>query len=513
MKFFSTMRTNRARTLAIVGIATLLASGCVTTKEKSPSTSGSPTENETLPATTPAVKAAIPAAETLPGSITNLNLSECRAIAFQKNRGLQTARNNLAVALAGGRVAEAEIFAPTLDVSQTFGEDNDVGTARAEINYLAPLGIEVSSFLSTGADSERDPEEEWHSSAGITLKRRLFSTSERWRLRMPLTQAERTMLKAGNTLRQKERDLGYTVMQSFLTVQRTERSLAVRQARVLDANDFLKITEERVRNGLSPKADIVNAEISLNSAEAEELSQETTLQSQTESLLNTLGVAVTNTLAISPLAVTNTPEQVFNLTADTKNLLAHHESLVNKRLDIALAKVNVDIQKDVLWPQIDLALKGAHRSEGSEAFNGGTESTDDVSLQLTYTTALDFKKRDRARLEQMKLGLENSEAGLVDEENALVLRLRSIHRNIERLKIQLRLNEQRLAAERQKLAATLVRYEDGGVDNLEVTRAKQTVDNAEISVINTQIDLVLAFEEYQTLLPPDEPVQTELTRP
>ncbi|MEM7395026.1 MAG: hypothetical protein AAF492_22065, partial [Verrucomicrobiota bacterium] len=76
-----------------------------------------------------------------------LDLSSCQAIAREKNRSLQVARNNLTSAHAGERIAEAEVFAPTLDVSGTVTEDNDVGEARAELNFLTPLGIEVSPFI------------------------------------------------------------------------------------------------------------------------------------------------------------------------------------------------------------------------------------------------------------------------------------------------------------------------------------------------------------------------------
>lgn len=498
------------RELACLAISSFLVfSGCISPRKQisnsEASAGAAPAEkSEERPSDDEAM-------EVLPGSITNLNLAECQAISRKKNRGLWTARNDLASALAGGRIAEAEIFAPILDISHAFYDGRDSGEARAELSYLTPLGIEVSSFLSETSDSEK--EEEWTSDAGITLKRRLFAASERWRLRMPLTTAERDILKAINVLRQEGRELDYSVMKAFLAVQRTQRSLDVRRARVADAKAFLKVTEERVANGLAPRVDIVNAQISLNSAEAEELNQQTIMQSQTESLLNTMGVTVTNSLTIDPLEVTNTLENAFNITNDTRNLLAHHESLVNSRLDIALAEINVDIQKDVLWPRVDLSLTGAHKSEGADVFNDRDETSDAFSVQLTYTTALDFKKGDRAKLEQLELGLENSQVNLVEKENNLLLRLRGIHRNIGRLKTQLGLSEQRLAAEREKLAATLVRYEDGGVDNLEVTRAKQAADSAEISVINARIDLVLAHEEYRSLLPPDEPVQTELTPP
>ncbi|MFP6905406.1 MAG: TolC family protein [Verrucomicrobiota bacterium] len=441
----------------------------------------------------------------------DLDLEQCRAIARQKNRSLRTAENNLLSAIAGGRIAQADVFAPKLEVSHSFSEEDDRGEARAALNYLTPLGIEVSPFLSERVDSSQELERS--SSVGITLKRRVFSSAERWRLRLPLTNAERSVLQATNTLELRKRELDNSVMRAFLGVQRVENRLRVRRNRVTDAKAFLKVTEERVATDLAPRVDIVNATINLNQAEADVLNEETSLRSQTESLLNILGMGVTNDLHIVRYKLDGVVEDPFDLDNHSILLLVRHESLVNAQLNIDYAKVQIRIQQDRLRPQFDLSFTAEHRSEGADPLNDGIEEFDPLTLKLSYTTALDGKKRDKARLKQLELDLENLHSTLVDEENRLLLALRSAHRNISRLQTQVGLNKQRLEAERAKLVATIVRYEDGNVDNLEVTRAKQTVDNAEINLINTNIDLVLAQEDYQSLLPPPQPVQTKLTPP
>jgi outer membrane protein TolC len=440
-----------------------------------------------------------------------ITLQECQALATRHNRGLQRARNSVASAISGEAMAESEVFSPELSVSQTFDEDNDFNDTRISADYQSKLGVEVEAYLS--ADSNNAATEPRTSTAGVTLRRRLFSAHERWRLRMPLTRAERQLLSAANTLQQRRRELDFEVMRAFLAVQRVQNRLKVRRDRVTDAEAFLTITEERVDNGLAPEVDIVNSKINLNQAEADVLNEETSLRSRTESLLNIIGMSVTGELTIEPYALASAESATFDLESDSASLRLRHESLVNTRLSIALSQIEKNIQKDRLRPRFDLALTAEQNTVGEDFFSERDDSANGVRLALTYTTTLDGKKRDKARLEQLELDLQDQYSTLIDQEHGLLLRLRAAHRSIDRLRTRVDLDKQRLEAERAKLAATIVRYEDGNVDNLEVTRAKQAVDNAEINLIDTNIDLTLAQEEYRSLLPPKKDVKTTLDPP
>jgi len=444
-------------------------------------------------------------------SLTGLTLAECQEIAQKQNRDRRMARNNLRSAVAGGRIAESEVFAPSLEISQTFTEDNDNGQGRAEIQYLSPFGIEISPYITEFSEGSRD--ERWLSTAGITLKRRIFSSAERWRLRMPITTAERSLLKAQNTLQLGERQLDFGVMRAFLALQRVDTRLRVRRNRVTDAKAFLNVTEERVATGLAPRVDIVNATINLNQAEADVLDEESNLQDQTESLLNVMGYPVTREISTTPYEIGDVKVDPVNLENDSIHLLARHESLVNARLDLDFSRIEMRIQKDLLRPQLGLAFTAEHRSQGLDPTNEQLEDSDPLSIALTYSVPLDGNKQAKARLRQLELALENEQLSLIDTEKDLLVELRAAHRSLLRLETQVGLSEQRLEAERAKLQATLVRYEDGNVDNIEVTRAKQALDDAEISLINTRIELVLAQEQYRSLLPPDRPVKTTLSAP
>ena len=100
------------------------------------------------------------------------------------------------------------------------------------------------------------------------------------------------------------------------------------------------------------------------------------------------------------------------------------------------------------------------------------------------------------------------------QQRELRLRMRSSEMDLERqvrelrrrIEVQLRtvqLSVQRLEAERAKFAATEASYRTGRVDNLELTRARETVDRAEVDLLEARIDLVLALAERESLVPPE----------
>ena len=102
----------------------------------------------------------------------------------------------------------------------------------------------------------------------------------------------------------------------------------------------------------------------------------------------------------------------------------------------------------------------------------------------------------KARLELMVLAVE-----LAAIRSDLQRQLRRQYRVIVQFKHIVSLAGQRLESERQKLAARMQIYEKQGGDNLEVTRAKEAVDDAEVDLLDARIDLILEEAAYVALLP------------
>ena len=452
----------------------------------------------------PAANSATPVARAevgpVPRNLQNLQLEHCVQIGLSDNRSLARRRSARERAFYGRDIAETEVFLPELTASYTSqAGDNEVGKSTIELDYKGFGGFSVRPFVTVERDNAATDTDS--TTIGITISRPVLALHEHIRRRLPITRADRDILIAENDLRLAERDLRLDIVRSYFDVQRARLRLGVRESRVADSQEFLEVTQKRVDTGFSAPVDIVNATINLNRAQADLIAEETNVENARDSLRQVLGLDLYDSLSLAPYEPV-APQFDFDLKADSRHLLVYHETLLNQRLNIDFAQKEIVIQEDRVRPNLDLSLTAERRSNSDSFFAGRDRDNDDYRVELTYQTTLDFKKAARARLEQLQLSQEDRHSSLKDAEINLHRRLRESARRIEQLRLRIGLAETRLKSEQDKLTATLARYERGNVDNLEVTRAKQTVDDAQIALIEAQINLVLAIEGYRAVLPP-----------
>jgi outer membrane protein len=436
----------------------------------------------------------------VPRNLQELRLEHCLALGTNGNRSLARRRSTLERAYHGRDIAETEVFVPELTASYTSeAGDNEAGKTRVELDYSGFAGFSLRPFVSVERDNSVTDTDS--TASGITISRPVLALHEHIRRRLPITRADRDILMAENDLQLAGRDLRLEIVRAYYDVQRARLRLGVRESRVSDSRDFLAVTEKRVATGFSAPVDIVNATINLNRAQADLIAEETNVENSGDSLRQVLGLELNDAMSLAPYEP-EAPVFAFDVKVDSRYMMAFHETLLNQRLAIDFADKEISIQGDRVRPQLDLSLTAERRSNNDSFFAGRDRDNDDYRVELTYHTTLDFKKSARARLEQLHLSQEERHSSLKDAEVNLHRRLREAARRIEQLRLRIDLAESRLKSEQAKLTATLARYERGNVDNLEVTRAKQTVDDSQISLIESQINLVLAIESYRAILPP-----------
>ena len=432
--------------------------------------------------------------------LTSIGLRSCIQLAFKNNRDLRQTRSALERAGLEMREAEATIFEPRLTAS--YAALDESASTRLGLKYASKYGVEVEPFVRVNYNDDSSPSKE--TEAGISISRRLFNLAENVRLRLPITRAQRSILSGANRYRRETRELAFTVTRSFFAIQRAQARLKVRQNRVKDAKEFLEVISNRVKNGFAAPVDEVNARINLNQAELGYISETTNLRNAKEALLALFALEVKRELSISPEDVSIIPDVEVQVEPDVEFAKRYHERLVNQRLDIDLSDKEIRVQGDLLRPQVTLGVTPQLELQGDRFFGSATDD-DNVTINISYSASLDGKKAEKARLAQLERQQRERLLALRQSETDLETRLRALARRIDELKIRIGLAAERLNAERRKLDATIKRYESGNVDNLEVTRAKQELDNAEIGLLDARVDLHVAIAEYRSILPPAPP--------
>ncbi len=440
-----------------------------------------------------------------------LTLQEAIGRAISTNRDLRTARSRLLQARLGRSIAITEVYAPNLSAQYTaVNEAGDNGSGRIALTSKA-LGFEIEPYLRLGYTpwSRSDAglggaADGYETAAGVSISRRLFAIAEHLRQRLPLTQADLAIYAAANDLVLAGRQLEQRVTAAFFAVQSARARLAVRRNRIAEAKESLANVKDRIAHGFASPIDQLNEEINSNQADASFIDDRTAFESATEQLNDLLDRPLTTPLIIAPEPIDDrriAAVPVRDLAADTDALLAGHESLGTAARQAELLALQLRIQRDNLWPDLKAAVNAERRADGAGPLDHRDSLGNVVSLTLTWTMPLDGWRADRARYAQIGKQIEDQELVAIGLRAGLQSRLRDAWRQVDSKRIQAALATRRLEIERLRLQATIRRYETGAVDNLEVTRAKQAVDDAEIAQLSARIDLLLGDVAYRALLP------------
>ena len=448
-----------------------------------------------------------------------MSLGETIARAFTSNRDLLGKRSALFQARLGRNIALVTVFAPVLTSEYTaYNQSGDGGNARAGI-FSKAMGFEIEPYLrmgyvpngyesfngvGNGFNQSSDPVDQYGTAAGITISRKLFAIAERIKQQLPISQADIAIYTAANNLVLAGREVELKATTSFFTLQRSLTRIAVRERRLQDAQAFLATVRDRITHGFASPLDGLYAEIDLNQAETEVITDRTALIAAQEQLNDLLNRPVTAPVKVKP-EIIDAPRvaaiPVHDLEADVQGLLRGSEQLGSASMQAELQHLELKVARDRIRPDVTASVTGERLATGTSAFNGNDSVNNVVSLTVTWNMPLDGWRAERARYEQLTLQLADQDREITSLRSSLETRLRTNWRLISSQRRQLTLAERRLEIEQLRVAATLRRYEAGAVDNLEVTRAKQALDNAEISLLDTRIDLVLADASYRALLP------------
>ena len=446
-----------------------------------------------------------PVAE-VPSDPSALSLHDALTRALVTNRALRTTRSALMQARLGRNIAATTVFTPTLTTSYlATNREGDEGIGRVSLKSKA-LGFEIEPYVRMGYDPKQraDGSDQYGTAAGVNLSRKLFNIAEHLAQRLPITQADIAIYNAANNLVLAGRQLERQVTEAFFAVQRADTRVEVRVRRRSDARAFLETVQDRIAHGFASPLDGLYAELDLNQAEADLLADRTQLEQAREAFNSLLDRPISSSLTIVPevidqARVASIP--IRDVEADVRLTLISHETLGEAAKQAELLAINLRIQRDQLLPQVVAAVNVERAATGDRTFNGTDTIDNSASLSLTYTMPLDGWRAERARFEQLTFQIQDQErqvAGLRDE---LEQSLRNTGRRIEQNRRLLGLAEQRVGIERTRLEATLRRYETGAVDNLEVTRAKQSLNDAEIVLLDARIAVVTTDAAYRAIMP------------
>jgi outer membrane protein TolC len=406
-----------------------------------------------------------------------LTLKEAIRLSFQNNLDLKVELYNPALAEADIR-RSLGIYNPLLSLGADYNRTNNFNS----VNFIpskvdqATVNAGVSQLLPTGATVGATANSAWISNStkyysdgiDLTFSQPLLKNFGREATDLAINVSR--FAKEGSIERFKTKlsDTVAQVRNDYFRLYSLREALAVKRTSLALANKILEETRGRVKAGVLPAMEILNAEFGSATREKEVIDAERAVRDQMDVLRLSLQLPDSADIVI----VDEPTRESYPVVEEQALLLAlnNRPELAAQRATLKIDDLQQRVAKNRTLP--DLTLNGnvgfggldPRFAEGLVKTATAKDPTWGVGLQFSYPIGNDVAKNDyiksRLTLEQAKTQLQSLEAGIAKDVKAAIRLLASSYKQLDVTTRGRAYAEDRLRAFRTKNAVGLATTKD-----------------------------------------------------
>ena len=433
-----------------------------------------------------------------------LSMADAITAAVEKNLDLHAERYNPAQQEAEYQKSRG-IYNPVLQVVTRYDYDNAASLhekytqLNAGVSQLLPTGATAAlgfnnSYLDTRQSSRLNG---WQSELGLTLSQPLLKNLGREATELTIDAARLGKDASLEKLNARLINLVAQVRTEYYKLYSLREELAVRKVSRDLAHRVLSETQARVKAGVMPAMETLNAEFGLASREKELIDAERAVQDQVDVLAQLLQLA--QGTQIDPVEVPSKARYEVSEQAEIKRALAGRPELKELKYNLELLELQTRVASNRTRP--DLLLSASAATAGladnyprtMDRVSSGNYPAWGVGLTFSYPlgnqAAENEYRKNRLKVDQAAVLLKNQEELIAND-------VRSAVRAIEANYKQLEVADRGRAFAEERLRAFVRKAEVG----LATTKDVLDVENDLATAKNNQIKAQVAYANAITQL-------------
>ena len=279
-----------------------------------------------------------------------------------------------------------------------------------------------------------------------------------------------------------------TLVQTYLSLRSADQQLAVLDQAVLAYEKSLQLTDYRYQAGVVSAADVAQAQLQLQTAQAQRLD----LRTQRTQLGHALAVLVgqsPSALALAPrtpsFGVPDLPQSLSTA------LLLRRPDVAAAERRVAAANAQVGVAQSAFFPTLTLSANAGYRNQDFGSLVGASNVFWSVGPALVQSV-FDGGLRRAARAD----ALAARDASVATYRQTVLTAMLELEDNLvaaAQLALQAQVQAQALQAARRNLSITEAQYRAGAVSYLAVVTAQTSELSAERGLIDVQTRRLVAI--------------------
>ncbi|MGM0370237.1 MAG: TolC family protein [Bacillota bacterium] len=388
-----------------------------------------------------------------------INQEQAVQLALEQNSELEQLRAEVATAKAKLKEAKGAFY-PTVDLGSSytyteFGEEPLKPTPND--NYRVKFDLKQPLFL-----------------AG--------------QLRSNYELAKNGLKMSQLNLEQKKEEIIYQVLEEYYNVLKAKKMLQVREQQVNQNKRYVTVAEANKEEGVTTKADLLQAKVSYNQAQQELLVAENNLENTKLALQNTLNIKEQKTVEITDSL--EWQEESFKLEEAYNYALDNKAAIQLLDLQQKNAELNLKNKKnDSIYPDLNLQASYTASDEELTISDGDWQTT----LSLSYN--LFNGGRDKAQIEQKSKELEEAELKQQQTKDEIKLLINRSLLDLRAAKDRIELNQLNLEQAEENLADSELRFEEGMITSLDLLDVQTTYQQVQTQYYQAIYDYNLALAQ------------------
>ncbi|HKD78246.1 MAG TPA: TolC family protein [Candidatus Angelobacter sp.] len=451
--------------MKMLPIILVAASTTAISQQPAASPPPSPSPQPTIVQQTATGQPAAAGQQALPQIPNPLTLSQAVTIALSNNSVIRQAQARLAQA-TGQNAQSRSALLPQVE--------GNAHQAYLTIN-LKGIGIDIPSVPQGKTDPFGSMD------ARITLRQDLLNIANREAWKSSSARQESSRLLLGNS----REIVVLNVVGGYLQALQVKalRDSLIEQTKLAD--DLYKLTEDRVRQGISAKLDAIRAQEQVNSLEQQRQEAEQNLIAAKLNLANLLQTAVTADYEVDDPAAYGVEAPVDRASAISAALASRPDFLAAKS-SVRAAELQVQAAKGTRYPTI------------STSFSDGQSGSTPVHNQNTYRLAgtlnipIYTSGRIRGQIDEAEGALHETQAGAEQLRSQIETDVLTAIAGVEWAAKQVETSAANVKLSREEVELSRQRFAQGVADNTEVVNAQDRVSKADDARVRAMYTLGLA---------------------
>jgi TolC family type I secretion outer membrane protein len=386
-----------------------------------------------------------------------INQEQAIQLALEQNSELEQLRAEVATAKAQLKEARGAFY-PTVDLGSSYTYTKfgvEPVPPRPNDNYMVKLDLKQPLFLGG-------------------------------QLRSNYQLAKNGVKMSQLKLEQKKEEIIYQVLEEYYNLLKTKKMLQVSEQQVDQNRRYVTVAEVNKEEGITTKADLLQAKVSYNQAQQQLLVAENNLENAKLALQNTLNIKEQKSLEITDSL--EWQENSFKLEEVYDYALDNKAAIQLLDLQQQNAELNLKNKKNnSIYPNLNLQASYTASDEEFTISDGDWQTT----LSLSYN--LFNGGRDKAQIEQKSKELEQAELKQQQTKDEIKLLINRSLLDLRAAKERIKLNQLNLEQAEENLADNELRFKEGMITSLDLLNIQTTYQQVQTQYYQAIYDYNLAL--------------------